>query len=438
MLRLLKKLRRNERGNILIIVAAAMPLLVGSAGLAVDTIQWALWKRQLQRAADSAAMAGVYERVRAGGDTAGVANAVSSDLAINQRTGITLLADPVITFPASTTDMTNQVKVELKVRKTLAFSSFFMAEAPTIPAVATAAGVPGGGEYCVMGLDRRSTVVGIDIGGSTTVDMEKCSLIANSANPTNAATNTGNASTVKAKRLAAGGAIQASAKWQVEGYDPYSPPADDPYAGTAMPSSPSECTRTANISDKQQDYPMNRSSIDKAGDIVCINGDLKIAGQLTLGPATYVINGGDFIMNSSTSGVGVTCSSCSFLLTKFGDPTKTGNFKITGGNLNVTAPTSGTYAGIAFYQDIRATDNDSKSQNQFNGNGGSVITGAIYTPNRSLLYNGGAGVTSGPACVQIIGKRVEFTGNSKIKLFSECATGGKNGGGSVIRVRLVA
>ena len=49
------KIWHDKRGNALIIAAAALPLLIGSAGLATDTIQWALWKRQLQRAADSAA-----------------------------------------------------------------------------------------------------------------------------------------------------------------------------------------------------------------------------------------------------------------------------------------------------------------------------------------------------------------------------------------------
>ena len=36
----------DKRGNAMIIAAAALPLLIGSAGLATDTIQWALWKRQ--------------------------------------------------------------------------------------------------------------------------------------------------------------------------------------------------------------------------------------------------------------------------------------------------------------------------------------------------------------------------------------------------------
>ena len=56
MFKLLKKLWRDRRGNALAIAGAALPLIIGSAGLASDTIQWALMKRQLQRTADSAAL----------------------------------------------------------------------------------------------------------------------------------------------------------------------------------------------------------------------------------------------------------------------------------------------------------------------------------------------------------------------------------------------
>ena len=76
---LLRKLWNNDRGNALVLAAAGLPLLIGSAGLATDTIQWALWKRQLQRAADSAAIAGVYHRFKHEGATTNNATAVSHD-----------------------------------------------------------------------------------------------------------------------------------------------------------------------------------------------------------------------------------------------------------------------------------------------------------------------------------------------------------------------
>src|SRR3546814_14845179 len=54
------RLLRDRTGNVLMMAAASMPLLVGAAGLATDTVQWTLWKRQIQRQADSAALAGAY------------------------------------------------------------------------------------------------------------------------------------------------------------------------------------------------------------------------------------------------------------------------------------------------------------------------------------------------------------------------------------------
>ena len=112
MLRLLKKLRRNERGNVLILAGFAMPLIIGSAGLAVDTIQWAMWKRQLQRAADSAALAGVYATVQ-GGQTAQAAAEVS--LGKFQTTGLTLASGSPSYPTPQTGNWTNPFRVRLVV-----------------------------------------------------------------------------------------------------------------------------------------------------------------------------------------------------------------------------------------------------------------------------------------------------------------------------------
>ena len=99
----LRNLWNDKRGNALILAAAALPLLLGSAGLATDTIQWALWKRQLQRAADSAAIAGVYDRVAHAGGTTNVSTAVDHDLGLNQHTNIGLMSSyPQLSYPART------------------------------------------------------------------------------------------------------------------------------------------------------------------------------------------------------------------------------------------------------------------------------------------------------------------------------------------------
>ena len=184
-----KKLWHNKRGNALMIAGAALPLVVGAAGLASDTIQWTLWKRQLQRAADSGAIAGVYTRMRI--DTqAAVEAGVAKDNGKNLHTWMGLRSGfPNVVLLPDSGDMEDRVQVALEIQQKLPFSSMFLSSAPIIRAVATAATVPIGANYCVKALDPSAKVVGIEITGSTYLDMGECSLIANSTNPTNAASN---------------------------------------------------------------------------------------------------------------------------------------------------------------------------------------------------------------------------------------------------------
>lgn len=414
-----KRLWNDDRGNMLVIAGVAMPLLMGAAGLATDTIQWALWKRELQRAADSAAIAGVYDRVRADGDTANATNAVNRDLELNNHTGKNLgFVDtyPQISFPADSGDGTlrDQVSVTLAVQKRLSFSGMFMDAAPVITASATAATVPGGDTYCVIGLDPSASVSGITIAGSTHLDLGDCSLIANSKNPNKAVDNNGNGSNVKAKSLAAAGAVEHSNsdRWNVESYDPYSSPADDPLADLPVPSS---CDKTIAISDKNKDYPIDRSTAaaDDSGKTVCISGDVTVKGALTLGSGTYVIDSGTLRMTEN--GASLKCNECTIILTDKTGSESIGNFDLSGGTLDITAPTAEghTYRGVALYQDRRATSDGSKNENHVNGNGAVGVQGAIYTPGRSILYNGGGDLTA--VCMLVIGLKVQFSGSSSIK-----------------------
>ena len=451
MRKLFKKLWNNDRGNALILFGASLPLLVGSAGIATDTIQWTLWKRQLQRAADSGAIAGVYTRIKT--DTqSGVEAAVNGDLAINNHVGIALQSGyPQISRPADDGDKKKQVTVVLRISKTLPFSSLFMNAAPNIRATATAASVPGAGEFCVLATDESASKTGLEITGSTYLDLGNCSLMSNSKHPSQAASNgnsgggsSGSGSTVKAKSLAAQGGVKYSNSWSVTDYDPNSPKITDPFGPDGQqplpnPSS-SDCTKTVNTDmSKNQSYPMDRTTganADTAGQTVCFSGKVKVQGALQLQEGvTYIINGGDLEMTSTSASL--SCVKCTIIMTKFGDPANTGNIHITGGTLSLTAPTAdGTYKGISLYQDRRATDDGTMGQNQINGNNGASITGAVYLANRSLLYNGGSQTVA--ACMQIVSKRVSFSGNSNFKLTSECPLKGMTPVGGGQRVRLVA
>ena len=141
MFQLFKKLRADVNGNILLLAGASLPLLVGSAGLALDTIQWALWKRQLQRAADSAAQAGVFAKMagKSVGSCSTITGATYNNPVaydISKNTDLSGFVPNCTVSSAPTTGAytgdSNAVQVRLTAQRALPFSSLFLSTPPTI------------------------------------------------------------------------------------------------------------------------------------------------------------------------------------------------------------------------------------------------------------------------------------------------------------------
>ncbi|HVF37162.1 MAG TPA: pilus assembly protein TadG-related protein [Sphingomicrobium sp.] len=425
-----RKLWNDDRGNVLILGGAALPILIGAAGLATDTIQWALWKRQLQRAADSAAIAGVYDRVN-NDSTEGTEEVVNHDLTLNHHTGIDLLAGfPEVSFPADAGDLTDQVQVELEVQRTLPFSSLFMDSAPTIRVLARAASTPGTDEYCVVSLEN-TTNSGILASGSAEIIMD-CGMITNSLS-SNAAAAQGSAR-VTATVIAAAGGIQQSSNWNVGNYDPYTPAEEDPYA-TLTPDEadrgPNNCAGTVTITGS------NGSGSNWTPN--CYRGiNIQPNRTANLAPGTYFINGGSVNIQGTLNATGATIVLSN---TNPAANATIGTFDMNAqGTLNMTAPTTGKWAGMAIYQDRRATpptgNISASSPNKINGGSTGAITGVVYFPNQQLTYNGGGNTTA--SCTQFVVRRVIFTGNANTNIRGECEAAGMPPIVGGRRVRLVA
>lgn len=423
MRKLFKKLWNNDRGNALIIAGAALPLLVGAAGLATDTIQWALWKRQLQRAADSAALAGVYARVQNNaGETA--LQAVNADLGDNNHTGIPLMSGfPDVTYPTSAS-WANGVRVDLALQKSLGFSSLFLSSPPTIDASATAATIPTG-VYCVVSLEPTSAT-GIVATGNGSINLG-CGMITNSTSMT-AAIATGSSS-VNATPIAAVGSINDSDNWNDAELLPFTVKQADPFAAVNPPSF-TACQGNAN----KFTVNSNATDVSHAADtgVVCVS-EMTLNGTVTLGSATYVIDSGDFKVGAQAH---VTCNGCTIILTNSDtSPTATiGDVDMMGGaEIDMSAPTGGTYEDILFYQDRRAPSGSS-TVNKINGNSDSLMSGAFYFPNQQLQINGTAGLDFN--CAQFVARTVDFSGNGSI---NNTCTGGYGDDAIMGRhVRLVA
>ncbi|HVL79870.1 MAG TPA: pilus assembly protein TadG-related protein [Sphingomicrobium sp.] len=414
MIKLMKRLWQDRRGNALVIAGAALPLLVGSAGLATDTIQWTMWKRQLQRAADSGAFAGVYGHIQ--GQT--VTDAVNRDLFHNNKVGIDTVVD-IQNSPSSgpySVDP-NAVRVTLSVQKKLGFTSIFMAAAPTITATATATIVPNG-EYCVISLENTSTT-GITATGSATVDMG-CGMATNSTSLTAAVATGGSA--VLATPIAAVGGINSSNNW---GPDtvllPFSPAQDDPFAHI-NPATPTGSCPNVNVG------PSATVTLSPG----CY-GNMTFQGTVHLNPGTYVLDGGSLKINAQAKVYGM--GGVTFVLTtRTNNASNIGTVDINGGaEVQLAAPNSGTYKDLIIYQDRRAVNgNNNNTTNLINGNSNSIYHGSFYFPNQETRFNGTSGMQT--KCMQLVARRVNFSGNTNVQNDCPPGEGGKSFKGRSVRL----
>ena len=382
MIRFLRKVWNDRRGNALIIAGASLPLLVGAAGLGTDTVQWVLWKRELQRAADSAALAGAYAQLQ----TASVADAVNAHMGDNNHTGIALKSGyPQIGYPPDTANYKKAVQVTLAVQRTLGFSSMFLSTAPTITATATAALV-NSGSYCVVGLNS-TTAASITIGGSASVSMG-CGAISDSTSATASVGTNGGTYNFTASPVAGVGAMPTSINGATD-IQAYHSALPDPYAGQYSTSiSGMTCNKQVN-----------------AGNTSLTPGcykDFKFTGNAnyTLAAGVYYLDSTNFDVQGtgSITGTGVT-----IVLTGAtpGSITTNGNTTI-----KLTAPSTGSYANMLFI-------GNASGLQKINGNSGSFYDGAMYFPNGTAQF---LGSSSGMFnCAMVVANFVDFSGNASLQ-----------------------
>jgi hypothetical protein len=405
-------------------------MLIGAAGLANDTIQWTLWKRQLQRAADSAAIAGVYDREGSSGATTTVSATVSHDLTLNNHTWMSLKSGyPQLAYPADSAVQKNQVTVTLAIQQRLAFSSLFLSTAPTIVARATAASISAGGTACMQALETSASATGIANNGNTTVNAPTCILYSNS--PSSNSASAGGSSSITAKAIAGVGGISQSNNWHVGQYIPYSPPLPDPFASVTPDLTAMHCTAAA--ANKNTDWAAMKLAGTNCFSSMSTQPNDTINVPADFGP--IYINGGSVDLKGT-----INCTGCTIVLTN-SDPSLTATIGTFSSNAqasnNITGPTTGTYAGIAIYQDRRAT---SGNTNQVNGGSNNVIQGAVYFPKGLLKINGTGNAVS--LCAMWVAKNISLIGTSTITINSpddaSCSGSGMPSTSAVRMVRLVA
>ncbi|WP_408014998.1 pilus assembly protein TadG-related protein [Sandarakinorhabdus rubra] len=414
-MRFINRLRDSRSGNVAVITAMLVPVMIGAAGLASDTAQWTLVRRSLQRQADSAALAGAYALTQNKTAQSGAL----ADLAKNSN--FTLTGTPLIENAPSVGPQAGNplaVRVRLASRSRLPFSGIFYGGVTV--AVEAVAGLERAGDYCIISLDD-SQAVGITNSGNTTVDA-RCGMHANSTGEP-AVSGQGSA-TIFASPVSAVGSIRDGGNFATGTvFQPYNVSQRDPFADLADPSVSGTTYNNVRVQS-------NRSRSLQPG---VYRGGLDIQGTANLADGVYIIDGGSLDIGSQAV---VNGSNVTFILTNSayssGSSTAVAaTAKVNGGaTLNITAPDTGTYKGVLVYQDRRTPAmTDSVI---INGNSNSRLRGAIYVPKNELRMNGTSGMDID--CLQMVGYRLVFTGNSQIRNICPSGSGSSAIKGNVVRL----
>lgn len=185
--RTLREIKTSTSGNATLLVALGMPVLIGGSGLAVDTAQWYMWKREIQYAADQAALAGAW--ARSSDDTRSTyVTRARQEFTANVSVTADINSTPNVSLANYNGGNQNSVVVTAEATKTLPFSNLLTGQTTTV-AVYAQASFTDGESYtaCLIATDDDDSGA-ITIGGSATLTAA-CGIAALSNSPSSVVIN---------------------------------------------------------------------------------------------------------------------------------------------------------------------------------------------------------------------------------------------------------
>ncbi len=405
--------RDEESGTTVVIAALTAPLLLALAGLGGEGAYAYFKHASMQSVSDVAALSAAA----AFKTTANVAAAKAEAAGVAAQLGYVNSDNLTVTVnspPLSGPNTANlsAVEVILTLQQSPLLTRVFRDTPYTIRTRSVSR--PGSGSGgCILAL-ATTAAPAITINGNSAATLTGCNVYSNSN--ASVSINTSGGGTLVADDVYSVGGI--SNFGITANLHPYDQPQADPYASVpdatvVCPSAmPSTITGPATI--QPGTY---------------CNGLKLKSGSITMAPGTYIVAGGPFNVASQASvdaTAGVTIITAAY-----------NNFiysaSVAGGaTFKITAPKTGTYAGIAFFAD-RSMGFNNNIITSFDGQSNLSVTGAIYAPTSFVTYAGGSSGANG--CTQIVAQTVKLTGGSAIS--ANCGTAGTKIIGAVLQTTLV-
>jgi hypothetical protein len=409
---------QNENGVIAVLTALALTVLIGVVGLAMDVAMWYRNNRAMQNAADSAVIAAAFNGTSSYQNEA---KAVAARYGfVDGVDGVSVTALNNQTCPDGATDCYQVTVAQSSVPKF--FSPVVGNFSPSLAGSAMAGGSQTH-SYCLLALASSGTDPAIRTNGAPKADLTGCSLMSNTGATCNG--NNLNATYGDAHEINDGCGITQASNVSVVA-DPYSSlvsniPADT--CGGSYPQEPTKKKGTPLPASNQWSGSVNLTSTPK---IVC--GDLQLTGTTTLTTASpgtvLVIENGQL----DTSGYTLQTAPGSALSIIFSgsDPSGTySHYPTGGGTLDFAAPTSGTWKGIAIYQDPKLPSGADVNITDAGNSPTWKITGVVYLPHSSVTFSGAVNKSSnGASCFELVVDNITINGTGSILANGSCAAAG--------------
>jgi Flp pilus assembly protein TadG len=403
------KMMREESGQTTVLLALCMTSLLGVMALSVDVGTFLHAKRMVQAAADSAAIAGAaeihYESIDKTTVTAAAKAAAKANGFTDGSNNVTVTVNSIDTGSGPVNGPhagnTNYVEVVISQSRPTFFMSLFGQTSMGVAARAVA-GLDGlGTNNGCMFVMNPTAAPAFEVKGSATVLATACGVYINSSNG-DALDFTGAAGTLTAKAIGIVGGYEGggATPTPTTGVTPVTNP-----FGYLPSIDPSTLTCTAVPAGKKGPGTLTLTGPIGPG---CWSGGNIVLSNATLSTGTYVFTGGDVTLdgtvNSGTGGVTIDLD--------------TGNLsENTGTVVNLSAPTTGTYANILFMAPSTNTNTITFDQGSASG----TLSGDVYAPDMELFLHDSGGDHSGGLVINsdiVVGTVYDNTATLTINSYS--------------------
>lgn len=392
------KILRSERGAVALLIGLALIAIIGMAALGSEIVYVLLKHREMQSAADSSALGGATALISGyPADFRIEARSIASRSGFTDGTDGTTVT--VNNPPLSGPYAGNSSAVEVIVAQPQSLSLISLYRSGTVDVGARAVALLGVSSYCILALDTSASGA-ITVNNNAIVSNSRCGVADNSSS---------NRALVLNPNAAIDGPVRVVGNWSVANNAAlngspnvnHAQPVADPYADVQLQSVPS-CT-------SQSGSGPNQATINLSQGHFCSGWNFGNVNSLTLAAGTYYIDQKLVVGNNvAVTGTGVTL-------------VINGNYAVSIGNnavINISAPTSGAYSGIAI---LGRRDASTSITQNFSNNAILKITGAIYIP-RQTVKIGNNGSTAATRCTQLVARVIAIQNN--VNFDNQCdATG---------------